>query len=127
MSGCASVEKQTPATTNSDLETSLGPDSLDRVLGKGDRAPFSGVLVSAEQYRFYQTQDFRAETLSKHLKDDYYLREPTCEDSWFSAHNGLFFMFGLGLGFVGFALASGLFDGKRDLSFLVQNGVLFVF
>jgi hypothetical protein len=49
----------------------------DQILSRGDRAPFTGVLVDEPRYRFYQTRDYEADLCNKKLQNDCFDRGST--------------------------------------------------
>ena len=81
MSGCASVASVNPQT--SDWEMSLE---------KGSRAPYSGVLVPDDAYRFYQMDAKLFPSCEERLRAS--VRTPT-EEGWFTPRQLSFSLVGV--------------------------------
>lgn len=71
----------------------------DVIIKRGAEAPFTGVLVPEDNYRYYQTRELEADSLSKLVAQPNVIIEP--ENHW-----GLFTMFlaGAVVGVVGKSL-----------------------
>lgn len=91
MLGCALFEKNNQKTE----EAARG--NWDKIITKGEEAPFSGVLVAEDSYRFYQQDS----ALFPHCEEKLRGAQTLCaEEPWFSYKNLIWLIFGAGLGYI---------------------------
>jgi hypothetical protein len=74
-------------------------NDLEKVMNKGDLAPFKGVLVPEDGYRFYQMDALALEKCKGKLNAGI-ADCPPCEPEMFSSKQLMFLVSGLLIGFV---------------------------